>query len=78
MMAELQDIKDMTSLDIQMGGYACMCEMMADYFQDLKKHVKTLKNDDYSLEIENINKAQHCLYEASKYLSDNDNDELSI
>lgn len=78
MMAELQDIKDMTSLDIQMGGYAYMCEMMADYFQDLKKHVKTLKNDDYSLEIENINKAQHCLYEASKYLSDNDNDELSI
>lgn len=78
MMAELQDIKDMTSLDIQMGGYACMCEMMADYFQDLKKHVKTLKNGDYSLEIENINKAQHCLYEASKHLSDNDNDELSI
>lgn len=70
-MSELRDIKDVTSLDGQMESYAQTCEMMADYLQDLKKHVKTLTNCDYSLQLDNIGKAQYALYEASKHLSEN-------
>lgn len=70
-MSELRDIKDVTSLDDQMESYAQTCEMMADYLQDLKKHVKTLTNGDYSLQLDNIGKAQYALYEASKHLSEN-------
>lgn len=70
-MSELRDIKDVTSLEDQMENYAQTCEMIGDYLQDLKKHVKTLTNGDYSFQLDNIGEAQYALYEASKHLSEN-------
>lgn len=70
---ELQDIKSMGDVFSQMANYSTTCEMLADYIQDLKKHVKTLDDgDDTSIdvvmELQNLDKAQHSLYEAAKYL----------
>lgn len=72
-MAELKDIRSSQDVSGQMSNYSITCEMLADYIQDLKKHVKTLDSGDDSsidvvMELQNLNKAQHALYEAAKYL----------
>lgn len=72
-MAELKDIQSVRDVADQMINYSTMCEMMADYIQDLKKHVKAMDDGDMdnieiAKELQNLNSAQHSLYEASKYL----------
>ena len=72
-MAELKDIRSSQDVSYQMSNYSITCEMLADYIQDLKKHVKTLDSGDDSsidvvMELQNLDKAQHALYEAAKYL----------
>ena len=72
-MAELKDIRSSQDVSYQMSNYSITCEMLADYIQDLKKHVKAMDDGDMdnieiAKELQNLNSAQHSLYEAAKYL----------
>ena len=71
---ELQDIKSMDDVVSQMNSYGVTCEMIADYLQDLRKHIDKISvvgADDCLIA---INDAQRALYEASQALNRNNGD----
>lgn len=67
-MAELKDITNHDSILDQINQYHNLLSLTADQLQDLKSRIKELDNGDYSSELNAINQAQQCLYQALKSL----------
>ena len=67
-MAELKDIQNHDSIADQIGQYHNLISLTADQLQDLKARVKSLDNGNYDKELDAVNNAQQCLYEALKSL----------
>lgn len=67
-MAELRDITNHDSVVDQIRQYSNLISLTADNLQDLKARVKELDNGDYDKELDAVNNAQQCLYEALKDL----------
>lgn len=67
-MAELRDITNHESVHDQINQYRNLISLTADQLQDLKSRVKELDNGDYDKELDAINEAQQCLYQALKSL----------
>ena len=67
-MAELRDITNHDSVVDQISQYRNLLRLTADQLQDLKARVKELDNGNYDKELDAVNNAQQCLYEALKDL----------
>ena len=67
-MAELRDITNHDSILEQLNQYHNSISLTADQLQDLKARVKELDNGNYDKELDAVNNAQQCLYEAPKDL----------
>lgn len=67
-MAELKDITNHESIADQINQYHNLISLTADNLQDLKSRIKSLGNGDCSTELDSINEAQQCLYQALKAL----------
>lgn len=67
-MAELKDIQNHDSILEQLNQYHNLLSLTADNLQDLKARIKGLDNGNYDKELNAVNNAQQCLYEALKAL----------
>ena len=67
-MAELKDIQNHDSILEQLNQYHHLLSLTADNLQDLKARIKGLDNGNYDKELNAVNNAQQCLYEALKAL----------
>lgn len=70
---ELKDIKTIDDMKKQAEIYGVMAEQIADNLQDLKKLVAEKKNIDiYDDLLNELDKAQHDLYQASIELANDE------
>lgn len=67
-MAELKDLTNHDSVRDQIKQYSNLISLTADNLQDLKGRIKSLDNGNYEQELDAINQAQQCLYQALKAL----------